>query len=272
MTEDVTYTLTVNNVKDRAKTPNTIQANAQKSFTYVGALIISGLTVSSGKTYEWDALANGKNVYIDRSYTFSTVPAKYNGLQYLRTANDDKAAAGNPLISFNANQNVTVYVSYAGSGLPSWLSGWTNTGDVIATTDRNLAVYAKEFPAGTVALGDNGGAPSMYTVIVTKAGGPTVETGDAGMMPRGRVLMTVSPNPFRSAVKIQLRIGDCGLRNNIRLNIYDVNARLLKTFQSEIRNPKSEIEWNATNQPTGIYIARLTAGTTMLTKKLYLMK
>jgi hypothetical protein len=270
LTEDLTYTLTVNNVMDRASSPNTIVPNSQATFTFVGELILTSLSVSSGKSYVWDTLANGKTVYIDRSYTFSNVPSKYNGLVYLQTANEDKFSSGSPFISFTANQNVMVYLAYAGSSLPAWASGWTNTGDVIVTTDRSLTVYAKEFPAGTVSLGENGGAPSMYSVIVTKAGGPTVETGDAGMPPRGQMVMTASPNPFNSAVKIKLRNVEWGMRNIPSLYIFNVNGKLI--FKSTLRTPHSTLEWNACHHPAGIYIARLTAGTTMLTRKLYLLK
>jgi hypothetical protein len=272
MTEDATYTLTVNNVKDRAMTPNTIEANSQKTFTYAGQLVLTSPTVSSGKIYIWDTMANGKEVYIDRAYTFSTVPAEYSGLQYLKTANDDKAVSGNPLISFNTNQNVTVHVGYAGSSLPSWLSGWNNTGDVIETTDRNMAVYVKEFPAGTVTLGDNGSAASMYTVIVAKAGGPTVEAGRLDGVLDNNVCLTARPNPFNAAVNIVVRGAAYGARR-INVQVYNINGKLIASLWSRAsRRTPDTITWNPATAPAGVYIAKLNTGTTRLTKKLYLMK
>jgi hypothetical protein len=131
--------------------------------------VITEASVANGKAYEWHKISLGGLVYIDRHYTFSTLPAKYLGLFYLQTANDDKNIVGDHFITFQVNQDATVYVVYANASMddrPSWLAEWTDTGGSIVTTDRDFGVLAKDFPAGTVSLGGNEGSSSMYTVLV----------------------------------------------------------------------------------------------------------
>ena len=128
--------------------------------------------------YVWGTLATGQTVYIDRSYTYSTIPSEYEGFKILQTANDDKAASGSTFISFEIDNAATVYVAHVAdsANVPAWLADWKDTGMVIATTDRSLHVYSKEFPAGTIVLGGNEGAASMYTVMI----GATGDTGGTG--------------------------------------------------------------------------------------------
>ncbi len=126
---------------------------------------ISNTTTSS---YVWTKLLVGKKVYIDRGYTYSNNLAAYKGLDVLQTANDDKASAGDPFFSFIIDKTATVYIGYArsSSSAPAWLKPWTPTGDTIKTSDRVMYLYKKTFNAGTVELGGNEGAPSMYFVLV----------------------------------------------------------------------------------------------------------
>jgi hypothetical protein len=145
-------------------------------------LIISNLWVFSGLPYEWDTLAVGKDVYIDRTITYSTIPSKYLNLQYLKTANDDKQSSGSSFLSFVVSQPVTVYVAHDDriTTKPSWMSSFTDTGDDIESTDFPRSVFSQDFPTGTVTLGGNGGssASSMYSVIVEGSGQTTPTCGD----------------------------------------------------------------------------------------------
>ena len=170
-TGGVTYTLNVNNIKDRASTPNVIAANTQVTYAFAGELVISNLTVYSGKAYEVveDGLQIGSLAYIDRSYTFSEVPASLLGATYIKTANDDKGLTGSSFITFEVNQDVTVYVAHDNriATKPSWMASFTDTGEDLVTTDTTLSIFAKDFSAGTVTLGGNeGGGNSMYSVII----------------------------------------------------------------------------------------------------------
>ena len=149
--------------------------------------------------YVWGTLATGQTVYIDRNYTYTNIPSEYEGFEVLETANDDKSSAGSSFISFEIDTAATVFVAHVADGTtaPAWLADWNETGLVIGTTDRNLYVYSKEFPAGTVVLGGNEGAPSMYTVIIAASGGGgtgnTGGTGGTGGTGTGTVNLTWTP-------------------------------------------------------------------------------
>lgn len=160
-----------------------------------GSTVIVSATNPSD--YVWASLTSGTNVYIDRSYTYSTIPSAYQGFKVLQTANDDKTSMGDAFISFNIDQSVTGYVAHAnnGTGLPSWLTSWANTGNSVVTTDRTLFVYKKDFSAGTVVLGGNEGGDSMYTVFISTPG-----TGSGGGGTANGVTLTVSWNPNSDAV------------------------------------------------------------------------
>ena len=138
-------------------------------------LAITGLSVAdSSNAGDWSVqqnLATGSTQYGDRTITFKTVPAEFAGAQWVRTANDSKAATTNPLATFTVNRPATVSVGVdTRLGRPSWLADWTDTGQSLVNnegTARTFHVYSKPFAAGQVALGPNGSASSsMYTVIV----------------------------------------------------------------------------------------------------------
>lgn len=145
-----------------------------------GDATISGTQPSN---YVWDSLATGKFVYIDRAFTYSGIPTGFEGFAVLRTANDAKASSGNSFITFEVDKPVTVYVAHDASipSRPGWLSGWTNTGSALHSNNApiplTLALYSRDFPAGTVTLGGNEGAGfSMYTVVVNVSG-TSVDSG-----------------------------------------------------------------------------------------------
>jgi len=173
--EGITHTLTLNNVLDRATVPNAIAANTQVTYTFVPQLIISNLNVASGRVYEvvQDGLQVGALVYTDRSFTYSSIPASLEGATYIKTANDDKASSGSSFLSFDVNQDVTVYVAHDNrfTTKPSWMASFADTGADIVTTDKPFSLFKKDFVAGTITLGgntaDGSGNKSMYSVVIT---------------------------------------------------------------------------------------------------------
>jgi hypothetical protein len=178
--QGITYNLVVNNIVDRATTPNAIAVNSRANYAFSLNLVISTITTASGKVYQAiDAgLLSGATVYTDRAYTFTTIPSVVNRATYIKGANADKTHTSLSFLSFLVNQNVTAYVGYdnRASSIPDWLKSWTNTGQILRSTDAApLTLYSKDFPSGTVTLGGNLatgalGSGSNYTVIVTPSG------------------------------------------------------------------------------------------------------
>jgi fibronectin type 3 domain-containing protein len=187
LTDGVTYILTVNNIMDLASTPNVIAPNTTASDIFVNQLVISNLTVESGLAYEIveKGLQNGAMVYIDRESIYSSVLTLMKGASYIKTANKDKGESKSSFLTFDVNQDVTVYVAHDDqiNKKPSWLTSFTDTGNDLVTTDTALSIFANNFLAGTITLGGNEGKGnrSMYTVIIVKyddSGGCTDNDGD----------------------------------------------------------------------------------------------
>lgn len=155
-----------------------------------GRLALSNLTVESPSRYEIveEGLDPGDRRYTDRSYTFeSPIPSQLDGKPFIQTANDDKD--DNPgdatYLSFDANQDVTVYVVHDDRArIPDWMAdSFKDTGMDLQDSDPNsegFSVYSATFPAGTVTLGSNLAADdqglSMYSVVVRGSGDGTSDT------------------------------------------------------------------------------------------------
>ena len=121
---------------------------------------------------------NGMTYYTDRSYTFTSVPSQYVGLDMIKAPNNDRnmnCASG--YMSFVIPADGTVYVGYdrRAATLPDWLSGFTDTGEIINTslgTQGWLKVYSKQFTANECVdfgcnkgTGFSGGTVSNYVVF-----------------------------------------------------------------------------------------------------------
>ena len=136
-------------------------------------LLALDVTNTSPPTYIWQpSLDAGSIEYIDRTYTFSQIPAAYVGLLHLQTANADKNSSGSNWLTFDVDQEVTVFLAHDDQVItkPAWLSTWTNTGDQL-TGHTSWTIYAKDFVAGQVVIGGNqGGNNSMYVVILSAQG------------------------------------------------------------------------------------------------------
>ena len=134
-------------------------------------LTISNMKAASGKQYMVPAsgLKVGGLVYIDRPFTFTTVPALVQGQAYVQTANNDKASTTANFLSFTVSQPVSVYVAYdiRITPKPGWLSAFSDTGTNMVTSDTTLRLFVRSFPAGPITLGGNtSGRGSMYSVVV----------------------------------------------------------------------------------------------------------
>jgi len=142
------------------------------SFTTEAAasLVISNVSPAS-YTVQYNSLAVGQLVYIDRDYAFTNV-ASLGGSTYIKTANDDKSSTASSFLTFNINKDSTVYVAHDDgiSPKPSWMSTFTDTGANFTHNGSisTFSVYSKDFSAGTVTLGGNSGndISSMYSVVV----------------------------------------------------------------------------------------------------------
>jgi hypothetical protein len=147
--------------------------------------LITGILVSNGNAYQKDTLGAGSLTYTDRAYTFTSVPSLLEGQEFIRSANDDKTAAGADYLTFSLAADATVFVLFDDrvATLPAWLNDgtWSLTADKVGTTDITRRIYQKQYHAGTVRLGGNAGAPmagaaSNYNVAAVALPTPPPDT------------------------------------------------------------------------------------------------
>src|SRR6266508_3077377 len=93
----------------------THSATAQLVVGTTGRLTISGLSVAdTANAADWSIQSNlrvGSVQYGDRTFTLTAVPAALTGQQWIRTANDSKAATNNSLVRFTISTSATVAVA-----------------------------------------------------------------------------------------------------------------------------------------------------------------
>ena len=166
-----TYTLTAiaRDAENNTATSDPITVTVEA----LSGLTVTNIQVENGSSYEVvnQGLVPGERVYIDRSYTFTNIPETQTGATFIKTANQDKNSSSSAWLSFDVNQPVTVYVAHDPriATKPAWLDTFTNTGEVLVTTDTSLELWSQAFPAGSISLGGNrgsGGGASMYSVAL----------------------------------------------------------------------------------------------------------
>ena len=78
------------------------------------------------------------------------------------------------------------------------------------------------------------------------------------------------PNPFNPATKIDYIIPKSEF---VSVKIYDINGAELTTLVNEkLSSGKHSVDWDATDYPSGIYIARISSGNYFQMRKMLLVK
>jgi hypothetical protein len=99
-----------------------------------------------------------------------------------------------------------------------------------------------------------------------------------GEVPNNFVLNQNYPNPFNPTTKIKYTIPSITLRQaqsdiRVSLKVYDVLGNEITTLVNEEKPAGTyEVEFDATNLPSGVYFYQLRAGNFIETKKMILMK
>ena len=97
-----------------------------------------------------------------------------------------------------------------------------------------------------------------------------VENRPGGSLPKEFSLAQNYPNPFNGVTNFELRIVGFGL---ISLKVFDLLGREVATLVNNMMQAGTfGIAWDAGSMPSGVYFARLQAGTFVQTRKLLLLK
>ncbi|NNF56897.1 MAG: T9SS type A sorting domain-containing protein [Rhodothermaceae bacterium] len=97
-----------------------------------------------------------------------------------------------------------------------------------------------------------------------------IDTASALALPDEFALEGNYPNPFGSATTIRFAVPE---EAQARLVVYDMLGRHLVTLaDGEVAPGRYEVRWDASDQPTGIYLVRLTAGSFVATQRIALVR
>jgi len=180
---------------------------------------------------------------------------------------------------------------YIFSGDPVTNSGWIQTeqGDqrfILSTGPVNMApgdtqvvVVAQVIAKGTSNLNSItklrelcGVVKNYYNTCYTSP--PIGIEPISNKVPAEFKLQQNYPNPFNPVTKIKFDIATVGaVPRTVRLVIYDVLGREIATLVNEELQPGTyEVEWDASNYPSGVYYYRLVSADYSDTKKMVLIK
>ena len=118
----------------------------------------------SGKAYRVeDSIGEGGRLYVDRDYTFSSVPDIIAGAQYIMTANNDKHKMGDDFLSFTINRDASVTFTLDGDDVTAQINGQPEQ----PLTGLNLAagLYVIDLPSGL--LGNIQGEKKPFRIEAT---------------------------------------------------------------------------------------------------------
>jgi hypothetical protein len=145
-------------------------------------------------------------------------------------------------------------------------------GTITATNTATGSHY--EFTDRTV----RNGVSYRYTLMVVNSDGSHEATGltadatpNASAVPTAYALYQNYPNPFNPTTRIRFDLLDAG---HVSLTVFDLTGRVVATLlDGSLAAGAHEVDFAATNLPTGVYLYRLTATNGFsATRRMLLMK
>lgn len=169
------------------------------------------------------------------------------------------------------NSGGTIFPPFTGPGLLLHFESQADPPTIVAdclvrptsmTLDKKTGkMYVSEH-AGRVVVLDLSGA-------LVKSGSST-HSEQSGNIPEEFALEQNYPNPFNPSTSIEYRVGSS---EYVTLKVYDLTGREVATLVNEYKPAgKYEINFDASQFSSGVYVYRLTAGEYTSTKKLMLLK
>lgn len=127
--------------------------------------------------YQQTLLEEGNPYSVDLGSTLTRIPPQLEGGIWVTTATAHRTNTRADYLSFTVDRAVEVYVAYDGaaSTLPTWLRGFSATGETVGVSGaaRTLRVYRRSYAAGSnvtlggaSAVGKSGTISENYLVVV----------------------------------------------------------------------------------------------------------
>jgi|WetSurMetagenome_2_1015567.scaffolds.fasta_scaffold18966_3 photosystem II stability/assembly factor-like uncharacterized protein len=175
---------------------------------------------------------------------------------------------------------------YFGSDLKGIKVSYGGASDITITTDGGetwvqTPGHTQQYLSAGYVVENNYWAVGSYGTILTSSN-PIVTSlefytsSDISLI--NYILSQNYPNPFNPVTKIKYEIPSVTLRQvqsdiSVKLKVYDILGREIATLVNEEKPAgEYEVEFNASNLPSGIYFYRLTTGNHSETKKMVLIK
>ena len=134
----------------------------------------------------------------------------------------------------------------------------------------NVAIIISPYPISQQMAFDLHDVSDTLPVVAEFDFGVVSGVEDEFVQPDDFILFQNYPNPFNPTTKIQYTVSN---RQFISLNVYDVLGNEIAVLVNEEKPSGTyEVDFDASNLPSGVYMYRLTSGNISLSKKLILLK
>ncbi len=237
---------------------------------------------------------NNRNPFADHPEFVERIAAFYTALN---TPPKAKITASPYTVKFDTLANPGDTVSYFVS-----VCNYGNTNLTLSSITSNNGVFTVESYPSTVTANQYGYAKIKFTPTAANQqynGELTILNSDStmkvaligvcgevigitpisGEIPKNFGLSQNYPNPFNPATKIKFQVARTPLTplsargENVRLVVYDILGREVTTLVNQQLQPGTyEVEWYATQFPSGIYFYKLTTSKFSDTKRMILVK
>ena len=119
-------------------------------------------------------------------------------------------------------------------------------------------------------FGAQGGGETYFWDDIELPGAPTSSGNDLADVPAEFELRQNYPNPFNPTTQIEFSVPE---NADVRLDVYNVTGQRVATLVNESMSAGTHsVSFDAQNLASGIYLYRLQAGNTVLTRKMTLVK
>ncbi|MCX6836123.1 MAG: T9SS type A sorting domain-containing protein, partial [candidate division Zixibacteria bacterium] len=157
------------------------------------------------------------------------------------------------------------HIVIAGEVTPTLLATNMEMKYGVVDGNTNILVFSTEANQSFTGQFLNAEGRVISANLATFLGQPVSAT----VMPANYALHQNYPNPFNPTTTFKIDIPKAGV--DWTLNIYNVTGQLVQNF-SGVSTGSDEVVWDASNNASGIYFYKLTAGDFSATKKAVLLK
>ncbi len=254
-----------------------INSESEQGTFYIGAVFLPRIGGNyGGESDKYDAEHKVAYCYREGETPHAGVrllsgePFSYHALDwsvYSPADPNSDAATDSTRYHMTADPNFDSTLVAGGDGSLASLNAGAFT---LAPGDSVIVTYAIAFAETDVDLqAATDAAKAKYDVLVS------VPKDKNGQVPADFSLSQNFPNPFNPATNIQFNLLQ---RSDVRLTVYNLHGQLVRTIASgEFDAGSHEASWDGLDEQgdavgSGIYVYRLTAGQTDISKKMLLVR